>query len=51
MIRYAVWYPDNRHGEFQFLSSTQSHWTIKKSEALSEALDTVEETMGSMILP
>ena len=45
MIRYVVWCPGNREGEFEFLCATQKNWTTKKKEALDEAEDRVRETM------
>lgn len=43
MRRYVVWFPANREGEFEFLCSTQCHWTKDKTEALREAKEGIEE--------
>lgn len=43
MKRYVVWNRNNREGEFEFLTSTQDHWTSSLKTAQKEKRELFEE--------
>lgn len=51
MVRYAIHLGNSRDGEFEFLSSTQSHWTKSLKDARLEAEAIVQEHMASVYPP
>jgi len=49
--RYVVWNPNSRRGDFEFLSSTQNHWTPSLQGAIKEAQDAVVEMQNNFEPP
>lgn len=51
MIRYALWFPENRSGEFEFLCHNQSNWSTSLKKVKEAAEEAIQEHMSNYDFP
>ena len=51
MIRYAIWFPQNRPGELEFLCHNQRHWSRSLENVKKEVENLIEGMMEDFDCP